>query len=106
MVAGQDDDRLSQPVELGSNEGDGLVGHAVVIEEVAGDQQQIGPVCQRPIDDPPKDGPAALGVRSLLGRTAVAVAVQMHVGGVKNTQGSSGGRHAQEHAIFRVEMVD
>jgi len=89
MVPGQDDDRLAQPLELGPHEGDGLVGHAVVIEEVAGDQQQVDLVGQRPIDDALEDAPAALVMRDSLSGISAAVAVEMDVGGVKHSQESS-----------------
>jgi hypothetical protein len=59
-----------------------------VIEEVAGNQHQIDLVGQRAIDDAPEDAPAALVVGRLLGRAA-AVAVQVHIGGVKDAEGSS-----------------
>jgi hypothetical protein len=89
VVPGQDDDRLAKPVELGPHEVDSLVGHAVVIEEVAGDQQQVDLIGQRPIDDALEDAPAALGVRGLLVGIAVAIALEMDVGGVKHSQGPS-----------------
>jgi hypothetical protein len=76
-------------MELGPNERDGLVGNPVVIEEVARDQQQINLIRQGPIDDALEDTPTVLGVRCLLSRISVAVAVEMHVGGVKHPQGSS-----------------
>jgi hypothetical protein len=89
MVPGQDDDRVAKPAELGLHEGDGLVGHAVVIEEVARDQQQIDVIGQGPIDNALHDTPAALAMRGLLFGIPVAVAVEVHVGGVKHPQGSS-----------------
>src|SRR2546422_5444299 len=89
VVPGQDDDRLAQPLELGPHEGDGLVGHAVVIEEVAGDQQQVDLIGQRPIDDALEDAPAAHVMRGSLSGIAAAVAVEMDVGGVKHSQGPS-----------------
>ncbi len=48
------------------HEGDHLVGHAVVVEEVAGDQEQIDLVRQGPVDDALEEAPAALLVRGLL----------------------------------------
>ena len=89
VVPGNDDDRLAKAIELGPNEGDGFVRHAVVIEEVAGDQQQIDPVGQGAIDDAPEDAPAVLAMRGFMLRMSTAVAVEMHVGGVKHSQGSS-----------------
>ncbi len=89
MVPGQDDDRLAQSLELGPHEGDGLVGHAVVIEEVARDQQQVDLIGQRPIDDALEDAPAAHVMRGSLSGIAAAVAVEMDVGGVKHSQGPS-----------------
>ena len=100
MVAGQDDDRLAKARELGPHEVDGLVGHAVVIEEVAGDQEQIDLIAQRPIDDAPEDAPSALLMRGLLLGVSVAVALEMHVGRVQHSQGASGEGHAEQHAIF------
>ena len=98
VVAGQDDHRLAQPIELGPHERDGLVGHAVVIEEVAGDQQQIDLVGQGAVDDALEDAPAALEVRGLLLRPSVAVAVEMDVGGVKHASGVVWWGHGQQHA--------
>jgi hypothetical protein len=60
-----------------------------VIEQVARDQEQIDPICERPIDDAPEDVPVALEMGRLLGGIAVAIAIEMHVGGVKHSQGSS-----------------
>ena len=88
VVPGQDDDRLAKPLELGPHEGNGLVGHAVVIEEVAGDQQQIDRIGQRAIDDALEDAPAALAVHHLLMGVSVAVAVEVDVGGVQHSQGA------------------
>jgi hypothetical protein len=89
VVPGQDDDRLAKPIELGPNEGDGLVGHAIVIEEVAGDQQQVDPIRQGSIDDALKAAPAPLAMRGVLRRISISVAVEVHVSGVKHSQGSS-----------------
>jgi hypothetical protein len=89
VVPGQDDDGLAKPIEFGPNERDGLVGNPVVIKEVARDQHQINLIGQGSIDDALEDAPAVLGVRGLLSRISVAVAVEMHVGGVKHPQGSS-----------------
>src|SRR5206468_2820192 len=93
VVPGQDDDRLSEPRELGAHEVDGLVGHAVVIEQVAGDQHEIGAVAQRAIDDARQDAPDPRLVRGLLARVAVAVALEVDVGGVQHSQGASRGGH-------------
>ena len=100
MVAGQDDDRLAQARELGPHEVDGLVRHAVMVEEVARDQEQIDPIAQRPIDDALEDAPSALLMRGLLTPVTVAVALEMHVGRVQHSQGASGQGHALQHAIF------
>src|SRR4030095_13720665 len=88
--------RRAQPIELASNERDGLVGGAVVIEEVAGEQHQIDLVGQGSIDDAPEELPAALVVRRLLGRTA-AVAVEGDGGGGKDGGGGSRGGHHPAH---------
>ena len=98
MVAGQDDNRLVEPIELGVNERDGLVGHAVVIEEVAGDQHQIDVVRQGSIDDAPEGAAMAPVMRRLLLGIAIPIAAEMHVGGVKNAQGSSWRRHDEQYA--------
>ena len=94
VVPGQDHDRLVEAIQLRLNERDGLVGHAVVIEEIARDQQQIDPIRQRAIDDAPEDVPATLGVRGLLFWITVAIAGKMDVGGVKHSQGASWRGHA------------
>ena len=98
MVTGQDDDRPVEPPELGVNERDGLVGHAVVIEEVAGDQHQIDVVRQGSIDHAREGVAIAPVMRRLLLGIAVSVAAEMHVGGVKNAQGASWRRHGEQYA--------
>jgi hypothetical protein len=45
-------------------------------------------------------------VRGLLGPVAVAVAVQVHVSGVKNAEGASGRGHDPQHVTFLVGAVD
>ena len=87
MVPGQDDDGLAEPAELGLHERHRLVGHAIVIEEIAGDQEEIDAIRQDPIDDAPERVPVALVVRRPLLGIAVSVAAEMHVGGVKHAQG-------------------
>ena len=89
VVAGQDDDRLAQPRQLAPHEGDGLVGNPVVIEEIAGDQQQVDLVGQGPIDDARPDASAARAMPGLGGGVAAAVAVEVDVGGVQHAQRSS-----------------
>jgi len=56
---GKDDDGLAKPIELFPNEGDGLVGHTVVIEKIAGDQQQIDLIAEGAIDDTLEEPTAA-----------------------------------------------
>ncbi len=90
VVPGQDDDGLGEPVELGLGESDRLVGHAVVIEEVAGDQQQIDAIGEGSIDHAPERAAGALVVRRLLPGISVPIAAEVHVGGVEQAQGSSG----------------
>jgi len=90
VVPGQDDDRLTEPRELGSHEVDGLVGHAIVVEQVAGDQHQIDVVVQRAIDDALEDTPAPRLMGGLLARVSVAVALEVDVGGVQHSQGAPG----------------
>src|SRR5262245_23477033 len=88
VVSGQDDDRLMEARELAAHEIDGLVGYAVVIEEVAGDQEQIDLIMERPVDDALEYAPAALAGRGLLPRSPIAVAFEVDVGGVKHSQGT------------------
>src|SRR5437660_1441025 len=102
VVSGQDDDRLAKPRELSPHELDGLVGRAVVIEEIAGDQEQVDLVAQRSIDDALERAPFALAVRGLLARVTVAVALEVDIGGVKDSQGPSRRGHDQQHATFSV----
>ena len=90
VVAGQDDDGLMEPAELEAHEGDELVGHAVVIEQVAGDQDQIDSIGQGAIDDAPEREAHSLVVGRLLPGIAVAVAAEMNVGGVQDAEGASG----------------
>jgi hypothetical protein len=59
-----------------------------VIEEVARDHQQIDLVTERSIDDPLEDLSLTLAVRGLLRGIAVAIAVEMDVSGVKDSQRS------------------
>jgi hypothetical protein len=89
VIAGQDDDRPAESRELAPHELDSLVGHAVVIEQIAGDQQEIDLVAQRPIDDPLEDAPAARLMRGLLAGVAISVTLEVDVGGVQYTQGTS-----------------
>ena len=98
MVAGQDDDGLAEPAELGLHERHRLVGHAIVIEEVAGDQEEVDAIRQDPIDDAPERVPVALVVRRALLGIAVSVAAEMHVGRVKHAQGASGRWHGEQYA--------
>jgi hypothetical protein len=95
VVAGQDDDRLSEPPELTANEGDRVVGHPVVIEQVAGDQQQVHLVLQRPIDDARPHASAVCVMRGLLGGASVAITVEMNVGRVQHAEGASRWGHVR-----------
>jgi hypothetical protein len=61
-----------------------------VIEEIAGDQHEIGLIAQRAIDDPLEDAPAPGLMRGLLACVSVAVALEMDVGGVQHSQGAPG----------------
>jgi len=98
MVPGQDDDGLAEPVELGLHERHRLVGHAIVIEEVAGDQEEVDAIRQDPIDDAPERVPVALVMCGPLLGIATPVAAEMHVSRVKEAQGSSGRWHAEQYA--------
>ena len=89
MVAGHDDDGPAQPRELAAHELDGLVGDAVVIEQIAGDQQEIDLIAQRAIDDAPEHAPFARAVRRLLAGVTIAIAFEMDVGGVQHSKGPS-----------------
>jgi len=55
-----------------------------VIEEVAGDQEEIDAIRQDPIDDAPERVAVALVMRRPLLGVAIAVAAEMHVGRVKH----------------------
>ena len=104
MIARQDDDRLAQALELGPHERDGGVGHAIVVEEVAGDEQQIDLVGERPIDDAPQDAATTLAIRELLLGASPDIAIEVDVGRVKDAEGSAGG-HGEQHATFRAARI-
>ena len=88
VVARQDDYWLTEPIELPPHKGDHVVGHAIVVEKVTRDQEQIDLVRLGSVDDALEETPALLLVRGLLVGIAVTIAAQMHVGCVKNSQGS------------------
>jgi hypothetical protein len=89
VVARQDHHRLAKTVELGAHEPDRFVIDPVVIEEVAGDRQEIDALGQRAIDDGAEDAPLAVAMRGLLIGTPVRVAAEMDVGRVKNAKRAS-----------------
>jgi hypothetical protein len=105
VVAGQDHDGLGEPRELAAHERDGIVADAVVIEQIAGDQQEVDLIAQRAVDDAPEHAPLALAVRRLLPSVTVAVALEVDVGGVQHSKRPSRRGHAQQHATIAVHNV-
>src|SRR6185436_7350699 len=75
--------------ELLPHEGHRGVGHAVVVEEIAGDEHQIDRVRQRPIDDALQDTTAALAMGGLLLGVTTDVTVEMHVSRVEHPERSA-----------------
>jgi hypothetical protein len=104
VVARQDDDGPAESRELGPHEVDGIVGHPVVVEEIAGDQQEIDLVDQRAIDDPLEYAPAALLMRGLLSGVSVAVALEVDIGGVQHAYGASRSGHGSSMPHFQCIM--
>src|SRR5262249_56717595 len=98
VIAGHDDDGLAKPTDLAADELDQLVGHAVVIEQIAGDQHQVDGVRQRAIDDGAESAASAGLVRRLLSSISIAVAAEMHVCGVEDAERSSRCGHAAQYA--------
>jgi hypothetical protein len=72
-----------------------------VIEEVAGDEQQVDLVRDRAIDDALEDVATALAIRGLLVGSSADVTVEVDVGRVEHAQGSSRG-HGGQHATSRM----
>src|SRR5262249_21300937 len=83
------------------DEGDQLVGHAVVVEQITRHQQQVHPILQREVDEPPEHTAAALVVRRLPRVVAGAVTSQVNVGGVEDAKRSSRPGHRQQYTPRR-----
>ena len=86
VVAGQHDHRAAQTPELAVHEVDVGVVDPVVVEQVARNQEQIGVFAERRLDDTGK-GPLRPAAKAV-GRLVGIAAVQVHIGGVHDCQGS------------------
>ena len=96
VVAGQHDHRAVESGELIVDEVDVGVVDTVVVEQVAGDQKEVGIHLARRIDDAGECpfGAAAESVGCLVG----VATVQVHVGCVHDGQGSL---HEAERSLIR-----